>query len=78
MVSGGSSDAGVRKGWTSSSALIPQHLRGRSPEPSLFERFPKSKEAMKQLLNGNLANLTPSCSLTQWMMLIWTMNKMTF
>jgi hypothetical protein len=36
----------------------PMVCSGRSPEPSLFEHFPKSKEGMKRFLNGNLADLT--------------------
>jgi hypothetical protein len=31
---------------------------GKIPEPSLFEHFPESKDAVKRLANGNLADLT--------------------
>jgi hypothetical protein len=31
---------------------------GKSPQPSLFEHFPESKDAMKRFSNGNLADLT--------------------
>jgi hypothetical protein len=31
---------------------------GKSPEPSLFEHFPESKDLIKRFANGNLADLT--------------------
>jgi hypothetical protein len=31
---------------------------GKCPEPSLFEHFPESKDAIKRFANGNLADLT--------------------
>ena len=36
----------------------PTVRNGKTPEPSLFEHFPESKDAIKRFANGNLADLT--------------------